>query len=450
MKILGLMWKNALRNPRRTVLTVLSIAVSIFLIGTLEAIISNIYHPKQPQGNAELSLVVHRATGITQSMPESYRGRVASVPGVKAVITQEWFGGQYIDASNFFANFAVNTDQFAEVFDEFHMPADQLAAWKDERTAALVGKRLMEKYHWQLGQRITLIGTIYPVNPELTIRGVYTDPTDTSQELTLFFHYTYLNEMLDESSQAGSFTVRVDNAKDVPLVAQRIDAMFHDSPFETKTETIEAFRLGFVSMLGNLNFLLTAISLAVVFTILLIVGNSMAMSIRERTGEVAVLKTLGFRRKTILWLLMGEAVLVALVGGVVGAVGAKLVYAFIQATFATAKPLGFVFALLIAAAAAYGAWTLFSTAASGRGFARLVRYGATLVGAVIGFAVGIIFYMAVGGITSSGFFLVNFVIPIGVVAACLGIAAAVGILSALFPALRASGVKIAEALRYVG
>ncbi|MGH9402941.1 MAG: ABC transporter permease [Terriglobia bacterium] len=449
MKLLSLMWKNALRNSRRTVLTILSIAVSIFLISTLEAIITAIYHPANTQGSTQLTLVTHRATGITQAMPASYRERIASVPGVKDVIAQNWFGGQYIDASNFFANFAVDTDQFAQVFDEYHIAPDQLAAWKNERTAALVGKELMDKYHWTLGQTITLKGTIYPVNPELTIRGLYTDPTDPSQELTLYFHYDYLNEMLDESSQVGSFTVRVDNAPDVPKVAERIDAVFHNSPFETKTETVEAFRLGFVSMLGNLNFLLSAISLAVVFTILLIVGNTMAMSIRERTGEVAVLKTLGFRRKTILWLLVGEAVLVALIGGVVGAVGAKLVYAFIQATFTTARPLGYAFALLIAAPAAYGAWALFGSPSTHLGV-KIVRYAATALGAIIGFAVGLIFYMAVGGITTSGFFLANFSIPLLVVAGCLGIAAAVGIVSAIFPALRASGVKIAEALRYVG
>lgn len=449
MKLLSLMWKNSLRNSRRTVLTILSIAVSIFLIGTLEAILSAIYHPANTQGSEQLTLVTHRATGITQAMPASYRERIASVPGVKDVIAQNWFGGQYIDASNFFANFAVDTGEFAQVFDEYQITPDQLAAWKNERTAALVGKELADKYHWKLGQTITLTGTVYPVNPELTIRGFYTDPKDPSQELTLYFHYDYLNEMLDESSQVGSFTVRVDSAGDVPLVAQRIDSMFRNSPFETKTETVEAFRLSFVSMLGNLNFLLSAISIAVVFTILLIVGNTMAMSIRERTGEVAVLKTLGFRRKTILWLLVGEALVVALIGGVLGALGAKFVYWFIQATFTTARPLGFAFALLIAAPSAYGAWALFGSPSKRLGM-NIVRYSASALGALIGFAVGLVFYMAVGGITTSGFFLANFSIPLAVVAGCLGVAAAVGIVSSIFPAFRASGVKIAEALRYVG
>ncbi|MDE3180670.1 MAG: ABC transporter permease [Acidobacteriota bacterium] len=450
MKLFSLMWKNALRNPRRTVLTILSIAVSIFLIATLEAVLQNIYHPKSVGGSAQLTLVVHRATGITESMPLSYRGQIVAVPGVKYVVGQQWFGGQYIDARNFFANFAVDTDDFAKVFDNYTIAPDQLAAWKSQRTAALVGVELMQKYHWKLGQTITLTHAVFPVNAELTIRGVYSDPTDPSQDLSLYFHYDYLNEMMDEMNQVGSFIVRVDNAGDVPKVAAAVDAHFRNSPFETKTETLHSFLLSFVSMLGNLNLLLTVVSLAVVFTILLIVGNTMAMSIRERTGEVAVLKTLGFRRNTILGLLVGESLVVALLGGIIGAVGAKLVFAFIQATYSTAKPLGFAFALLIAAAAAYGAWLLFAVSGPGRTSARVARIAATAIGAIIGFAVGIVFYMGVGGITSSGFFLANLQVPLIVVAGCLGVAVVVGIVSAILPAARASRVKIAEALRYVG
>ena len=141
MKLISLMWKSTLRNPRRTVLTILSIAVSIFLISTLEAILNNIYHPKGTQGSTQLSLVVHRATGITQAMPVSYRERIASVPGVEYVVANNWFGGQYINAQNFFANFAVNTDHFAQIFNDYKIPPDELAAWKNERTAALVGMR---------------------------------------------------------------------------------------------------------------------------------------------------------------------------------------------------------------------------------------------------------------------------------------------------------------------
>jgi putative ABC transport system permease protein len=449
MKLARLILKSALRNRRRTVLTVLSIAVSIFLISTLQAIIANIYHPKMQKGNTQLTLVVHRAASMVLSMPLSYRQRIAAVPGVEDVVANNWFGGEYIDSRNLFANFAVNSDQFAPVFGDFKIPPDELAAWKRQRTGALVGLKLMEKFHWKVGQTISLIGTIYPVNPELTILAVYTDPVDPGQELSLYFHFDYLNELMDEMNQVGTFSVKVDNAQDVPNVAAHIDAMFRDTPAETKTETVEAFTLGFVSMLGNLNFLLTAISLAVVFTILLIVGNTMAMSIRERTSEVAVLKTLGFRRQTILGLLLGESVAVALLGGILGAVGAKLVYAFIQATYATAKPLGFLLGLLIAAGMTYGAWLLFASSSEHLS-AKVARYAAAALGGIIGFGVGTGFYMAVGFVTNTGFFLADFQVPILVVVWCLGIAAAVGVGSGIFPALRASRARIAEALRYVG
>lgn len=449
MKLFRLMWKNALRNPRRTVLTILSIAVSIFLISTLQAILHEIYHPQSTNGTSQLNLVVHRAASLATTMPLSYRERIAALPGVKAVVANNWFGGQYVDPRNFFANYAVQSDQFTQVFDEYKTPPSELAAWERERTAALVGRRLMERFHWKLGQMITLKGTFYPVNPQLIIRAVYSDPSDPSQDANLYFHYDYLNEMMDEMNQVGTYAVKVGSARDVPVVAARIDKMFRDTPAETKTETVEAFRLSFVSMLGNLNFLLTAISLAVVFTILLIVGNTMAMSIRERTAEVAVLKTLGYRRKTVLLLLVGESLVVALLGGILGALGAKAVYAFIQATYPTEKGLGVLLGLLLGASGGYGAWLLFSNAST-RTTVKVVRYVATFLGGLFGFAVGLGFYMAVGYVTNSGLFLANLAVPAAVIAGCLGIAAAVGLLSGIFPALRASRVKIAEALRYVG
>jgi putative ABC transport system permease protein len=450
MKLARFMWKSALRNRRRTVLTILSIAVSMFLVSTLEAVITNIYRAGQTTtGSPDLRIVVHRATSIAQPMPEAYKQRIAAVPGVKAVVGTQWFGGQYIDARNFFANFAVDAESFDKVFSEFVIPPDELAAWKQERIAALVGQKLMDQYHWHIGQRITLKGTIWPVNPELVIRAVYRDPEDHTQERALYFHYKYFDELRGESDQVDTIDVKVDSAADVPKVSQAIDAMFHNTAYETKTETEQAFQLSFVSMLGNVKLLLTMISAAVVFTILLVAGNTMAMSIRERTGEVAVLKTLGFRRNLILLLLVGESLLIALFGGLVGAVGAKAAYAFIEATYLNYRALGLVFALGAAAVTGYGAWVLFA-GAPGHGWVKKVRLGSTIVGALIGLAAGAVFYMGVGFTMNLGFFLADFSVPASTVGLCLAIAAGVGILSALFPALRASRVSIAEALRFVG
>ena len=314
MKLASIMWKNALRNRRRTVLTVLSITISIFLVSTLEAVVDTLYRPSNGSSTPHLRLVVHRSTSITQSLPESYRQRLQTVPGVKYLVGLTWFGGQYIDERNFFANFATDTENFEKVFDEYIIPPDQLAAWKSERTAALVGRKLMEKFNWRVGQRVTLKGTIYPINPEFTIRGVYTTP-DQTEEDAFYFHYDYFDEALGRLGQIGSFTIKADSAESVPHIIDTVDGMFRNTAAETKTETEQAFALGFVSMLGNVKLLLTAISAAVVFTILLVAGNTMAMSIRERTGEVAILKTLGFRRNTILFLLVGESLVIALLGG---------------------------------------------------------------------------------------------------------------------------------------
>jgi putative ABC transport system permease protein len=449
MKLARLMWKNAVRNPRRSILTILSIAVSMFLIATLEAVLASIYRAGGEGGTPHLRVIVHRATSITQPMPEAYGRRIAAVPGVKYLVSQTWFGGQYIDASNFFANFAVDVDQFDKVFDELHIPPDQFAMWKNERIAALVGRKLMETYHWKLGDRVTLKSPIYGINPEFVIRAVYTAPED-SQERTFYFHYDYFDELQGRPGQVGAYTIKVDSAEDVPKVSDAIDALFRNTSAETKTETEQAFGLSFVSMLGNVKLLLTAISAAVVFTILLVSGNTMAMSIRERTSEVAVLKTLGFRRNLILLLLVGESVVISLIGGILGGLGAKLGYAFIHATFNKAKFLGAVYALGAGLVVGYGIWMLFAATSAGRRWVKAIRYVATGIGFLIGFAVGIVFYMGVGGVMNTGGFLSDFSVPLRTLWLCFGIAALVGIVSAVFPALRASRTSIAEALRYVG
>ena len=179
MKTVRLILKNTVRNPRRTALTILSITVSIFLVSTLRAVLHNLETVGQ-SNSSNLRLVVHRATSMTESMPVAYKQRIAALPGVKYVESMDWFGGYYADPSNFFANFATDVDNFEKIADELMIPPDQLAAWKRERMAALVGKRLMETYHWKMDDRITLKGTIYPVDLEFIIRAVYTDSEDVS------------------------------------------------------------------------------------------------------------------------------------------------------------------------------------------------------------------------------------------------------------------------------
>src|SRR5487761_462677 len=187
MELIRLILKSTLRNPRRTVLTVLSIGVSLFLVSTLQAVLNSLYQAGHSSSNPHLRVVVHRATSITQSLPEADRQRIAEVPDVKYLVGVTWFGGVYKDPSNFFANFAVDTDNFEKVYDDFNIPPDQLAAWKSERMAALVGQPLVKRYHWKIGERVTLKSSIYPISPEFIIRAVYSDPADPSQAQSFFF-----------------------------------------------------------------------------------------------------------------------------------------------------------------------------------------------------------------------------------------------------------------------
>ena len=450
MEFIRLISKNTLRNPRRTVLTILSIGVSLFLVSTLQAVLNSLYRAGHSSSNPHLRVVVHRATSITQSLPEADRARIAEVPGVKYLVGITWFGGVYKDPSNFFANFAADTDNFEKVYDDFDIPTDQLAAWKNERTAALVGNKLMEKYHWKIGDRITLKSTIYPISPEFIIRAVYTDPGDPSQAQSLFFHYDYFDELMGRPGQVGTFTVKVDSAPDVPKVMAAIDAVFHNTAAETKTETEQAFALSFASMLGNVKLLLTAISAAVIFTILLVVGNTMAISIRERTNEVAVLKTLGFSRQIILFLLVGEAIVIALLGGLAGGFGAMLTYAFVRLTINISHSFGLVLGVVVGVIGGWGAWALFGGPSAASGWLKRVRYAATVAGSILGLGVGYAFYVATGFVIGVGGFFADFGVNWATLGLCLLIAAGVGLVSSALPALRASRVSIAEALRFVG
>lgn len=450
MHWLRLIWKNSTRNARRSVLTILSITVSIFLVSSLQAILSRLDSLGQSNGSGSLRVIVHHATGLGQPLPIAYKARITALPGVKAVSSWTWFGGIYIDQANFFANFAVDSDDLEKTHDEYVMPPDQLAAWKSERTAALVGRRLMDQYHWKIGDRVTLKGTIYPIDPEFIIRAVFTCPSDESQERVFFFHYDYFNEMGGRRNIVGTFSVKAATPQDVPRLMDTIDRTFRSTDAETKTETEQAFNLSFVSMLGNVKFLLNAISAAVVFTILLVAGNTMAMSIRERTCEVAVLKTLGFRRNTILMLLVGESLTIALLGGFLGGFGAKTTYAFIAATAAKSRLFLAMYSSGVALLAGYGTWMLFAGSHAVRGMLKVLRYIASVLGAVAGFGAGAGFYFATGIVMNSGGFFADFKVTAGTLILGLGIALVVGVASAMPPALRTVRTGIADGLRYVG
>jgi putative ABC transport system permease protein len=309
--------RNAFRNKRRSILTVLSISFSLLLL-TLMMTIWHTFYIDQGAPNSATRLMTRHRVSLTFFLPAYYREKIRSLPGVVAVVPMTWFGGRYKDdkPENFFAQFATDPEEYPKVASDKIVPPDQLEAWQRDRAGAMVDAELAKKYGWKIGDKVTLQGTIFPVNPELTIRAVYTiDPPNRA----LYFHAKYLEEAVGFfKGQAGFFFTRAASAKDVSQVSQQIDDLFHNSPQPTKTESEKAFQLSFIAMLGNVKAFILSICAAVVFAILLVSANTMAMSIRSRTREVALLKTLGFTRGSVLSLFVGEAVALSVLGGLLG------------------------------------------------------------------------------------------------------------------------------------
>jgi putative ABC transport system permease protein len=309
--------KSAFRNKRRSVLTVLSITFSLLLLTLMMTIWQAFYIDKGSAESAQRLVTRHRVS-LTQAMPAFYREKIRVIPGVVAVAPVNWFGGIYRDEKpeNFFAQFGTDPEEIMKIFTDFTLPADQLLAWQRDRAGAIVDDQLAKKYGWNLGDRIVLKGTIYPVDLELTIRGIYTGPQPTN---SVYFNQKYVEEAVSfAKGTAGTFDILADSPASVSKIASAVDTMFRNSPAPTKTESEKAFQLGFINSIGNVKAFILSICFAVVFATLLVSATTMAMSIRERTREVAVLKTLGFTRQSILKLYIGEAVLVALIGGVLG------------------------------------------------------------------------------------------------------------------------------------
>jgi putative ABC transport system permease protein len=318
--------KNAFRNKRRSILTVLSIAFSLLLLTLMMTIWRAFYLDEGSAESAERLVVRHRVS-LTFDLPSFYREKIRAVPGVVAVAPISWFGGIYKDdkPENFFAQFGTDPDEFFKVFRDVQMPDDQKTAWLRDRQGVIVDDTLAKKYGWKLGDRIVLKGNIYPVDLELYVRGIFTSYPDNK---SVYFNTKYVEEAVSWfKGQAGTFSILAASPKDVSNIASAVDDMFHNAPQPTKTESEKAFGLEFVAMLGNVKAFILLICLAVVFATLLVSANTMAMSIRERTREVAVLKTLGFTRQSVLGLFVSEAVALAIAGGLIGiALAYGLVY----------------------------------------------------------------------------------------------------------------------------
>lgn len=339
MKFLRLIFKNILRNRRRTFLTVASIAVSLFLVATLRSVLTELQNPPETPDSA-LRLITRHKVSLFNALPISYRQKIARTEGVEAVFGSMWFGGIYKDPSNFFPNFSVDVDQFFQVNPDMKISTDQQLAFIKDRIGCVVGDHLAKRFGWKIGDRIHLKGSLFQIDPELTIRGIYSGGNDEGSGL--YFQWDYFNEgmiklgMASNASFTGTFTIRARSVEDVPRVAERIDAFFQNSTAPTKTETEKAFIISFLAVLGNVQLFITGICSVVIFTVILVASNTMAMSIRERWREIGVLKTLGFENRQVLWLLVGESLLLAMGGAAIGTFGAKFLFSNVDMAQATA------------------------------------------------------------------------------------------------------------------
>ena len=272
-----LVLKNLLRNKRRSFLTGTSVAVSLFLLSALAMVYTALGAPLRNADNIPI-MMVRRSAGIIFPLPLSHGPKIRAIPGVVACASLSWFGGYWKDPANQFANFAVDEQQVFDVQMASTIPPDQKEAFIRDRTGAVAGRRLAERFGWKVGDRITLLGSPYGVTPELTLRGIFSG----GPEDQFWFHWEYLNEAMGRMNMVGLYWVRLAKPEMASRVGQAIDQMFRNTDNETKTESLSAFLLSFIAMLGNVRLIILMIGSAVTFAILLVVTNTMAMSIRER------------------------------------------------------------------------------------------------------------------------------------------------------------------------
>ncbi|MGZ6971780.1 MAG: ABC transporter permease, partial [Thermoanaerobaculia bacterium] len=319
MNLLPLILKNAFRKKTRTLLTIGSIVLPLLVICLMGTFLKALEAPDPKTTRGSFRLVVRHRVSLVTSLPTAYEEKIRQVPGVEAVSDFNFFFGRYRDggARNVFMRAAVDPETLLGVFDDAEIVEGSARDWREDRTGCIVGTNLVAKYGWKLGDRIVLVGDVLPMTLELTIRGIYYLENGTSA--TLFFDRRILDERFPSfKGSATTIWVKAKDAAASERLGPVIDAMFENSPYPTKTETENAFKNGMVSMLGNVKLLMTSIGVVIVLVILLIAGNTMAMAARERITEIAVFRTLGFQRSTILSLVLGESVLIALASGVFG------------------------------------------------------------------------------------------------------------------------------------
>ncbi len=320
MFLLKLLFKNAFRHKLRSWLTILSIAIAILAFGLLRTVVEAFY--SGVERSSANRIVTRNAISMTFSLPYSYKEKIGQISGVKEVCAVNWFGGIFIDEKNFFANFAVE-DNYLDLYPDYVFDPAEKKAYLHDRKGAVIGKKLADRFGWKVGDTITLRGTIYSGNWDFTIRAVYTGRDENVDERLFFFHWDYFNEAVKQTlkgreDQVGAYIIGIDRGDDAADIASRVDATFKNSMAETLTETEKAYVLGFISMAETIIMIIRLVSLVVIVIIAAVAANTMSMTTRERIGEFAVLKTLGFGGWRIGALIFGESFVVSVVGGIFG------------------------------------------------------------------------------------------------------------------------------------
>jgi putative ABC transport system permease protein len=324
MKFFTLIFANLLRKKSRFFLTIGSFTVALFLFAVLTIVRSSF---SRATGVESVNrLVVTNRISITQPLPLSYQDRILRIPGVEGVTFDVWFGAIYQEEKNFFPQFAIDTRNQRKVFPELAVPEDQWQNFINDREGAIAGAATAKRFGWKIGQRIPLRGTFVPGNWEFNLDGIYHSTSAQAEETQFWFQWDRLSEALNGSrkGQIGWYTVRVANPDLSARVAKQIDTQFANSFYETRTETEATFAVNWMKQTGNIGLLVITIGGVVLFTLLLVTGNTMAMSVRERTSELAVLKALGYSNRIVLMLVLAESVVISVLGGSLGLLLAKL------------------------------------------------------------------------------------------------------------------------------
>lgn len=322
MKFLGLVWSNLKRKKLRTVLTVLSILVAFLLFGFLSAIQAAFSVGVSLAGKDRL--MVRHKVSIIQSLPQSYEQRIAQIPGVEAVAAQSWFGGIYKEPKNFFASIPVDPEKFLAMFPEYLLPAAEKEAWLKTRNGAIIGRVLAKRFDLKIGDRIPLTSPIWgePAGQsqwDFEVVGIFDGEKTGTDTSGMFFRYDYFDEARPRGKgEIGWLSVRVKSADQIAEMAKKIDDEFANSPYETKAESEAAMIAGFAQQVGDIGTIMMAVLSAVFFTILLVAGNAMAQTVRERTEEIGVLKAIGFTNQRVLFLVLLESCVIAMLGGFLG------------------------------------------------------------------------------------------------------------------------------------